>query len=331
MKHQLTKRAAEMRDVRVEGFLPLLLATVCMLICLLVTLIDKLIYPFHSGLLAPALCQILILLIPAYLCTILLSPEKKPTQQLRHIGIASLRAEYIFFLIFTAMFTVTGAQLLNMLFRGTKAAAEGFTLFAAFTAGNGEYATNYTYLILVYAIFPSIIEEAVFRGVIYHELQKINRFTAIALSSLISAAFSFTLGGLPAALFCAVIYCFVLLTTGSLQACILVHLVYNLYALLLGTNVSAYFHSSQNNLLLVVICIGAWLVSTALFCAESARIYRTKAANVLVGGEVSAIPSSSWRSVGSALKSTFGFRPTLVCAIVFLFLYAATMLVCALI
>ena len=306
-----------------EGFLPILLAAVSMLITLLVAVINSFVFPFHSQLLSPVICQILILLIPAYLSLTFLSPEQSLAQRARGIGFARLRADYIFFILFTAIFATTGAQLLDMLFGGTREASKGFTVLASFTAGTDEYATSYPYLILAYAIFPAIIEETVFRGVIFSQLKKISTPTAVVISSLLSALFAFRLGGLPSALFCALLYCFVLLTTGSLQACIIVHFIYNLYALLLGTNVAAYFHSARSNFLPIAICIGAWLIGASLFSTESAKIYRLKADRV-AAGEESGIQKMSLATLKNELIGTLGFRPTFVCLVCFLVLFAVT-------
>ncbi|MBQ8409680.1 MAG: CPBP family intramembrane metalloprotease [Clostridia bacterium] len=315
---------------RKEGFLPLLLAAVAMLITLIATVIDKFIYPFGGDMLSPALGQIIILLIPTYLCILFLSPEKTAGEQIKALGIGKLHAQYVFFMIFAAMFTVTTSLLLNILFYGVASSAKGFTLLAAFTAGVGEYAVNYPYLITVYVLIPSILEEAVFRGVIFGELKKISLPVAIVLSSLISALFAFTLGGLPAAIFCGLTYCFVRMTTRCLQASMIVHLVYNLYALLLGTNVSAYFLSSQNNTLLIVIILAAWLVSASLFFTEAARLYKEKAEKVSAGEEQPTLPKTSFKKLWCDLLSVFTFKPTAVCAIACAALYVAIMIVCAL-
>ena len=318
----------ERSDIAKNGFIPFLLAAICMLITLLATLIDKFIYNFGADMLSPALGQIIILLIPIYLCLLLLAPEKSMKDHLKAMGIGRLRAEYVFFIIFAAMFTVTGALLLNLLCGGVYSSAEGFTVLAAFTAGESEYAVNYPYLIIVYVLIPAILEEILLRGVILSRLTKIGVPVAIVFSSLISALFTFTLGGLPAAIFCALTLCFVLLTTRALQACMIVHLVYNLYALLIGTNVSAYYLSSQNNTLLILIVVGALLISASLFFTESARIYRDKAARIKEGKEKPTLPVFTFKKLWRDTVLLFSFRPTLICAVATAVLYTAIMVVC---
>ena len=46
-----------------DAFAPLLLCGICMLLGLLALIIDKFVFPFSSELLAPVLCQILILIL----------------------------------------------------------------------------------------------------------------------------------------------------------------------------------------------------------------------------------------------------------------------------
>lgn len=310
-----------------DAFFPVLLATVCMGVSLVALLIDRFVYPFGGDLLSPMLAEIMILLIPTYLCMLFLSPEKSLFSRFQSVGIARLKADYIFFLIFAAMFTVVTSFLLNLLFGGVNDASDGFTLLGAFTAGANEYTVSYPYLILVYALVPAIAEELVFRGFIYSELKRVNPSVAIVLSSLVAALFAFTLGGIPSALFCGLIYCFILHTTGALQACMIVHFVYNLYGIFVQTNLSKYFLSSQNNTLLLIVCALAWLISASLFFAESARLYTAKAKRITAEKGRSELPDPNHRAWFPCLKSIFSFKPTLICGIVTVALYAIAMLI----
>ena len=312
-----------------DGFLPFLLTAVCMLITLLATLIDRFIYPFGADMLSPALGQIIILLIPIYLCLQLLAPEKAMKQHVKALGIGKLHAEYAFFIIFSSLFVISGGALLTIICGGARSAAEGFTILAAFTAGTDEYATNYPYLLVVYVLIPAILEELLLRGVIFTRLKTVDTPVAVLISSLISALFAFSLGGIPAAIFCALTYCFVLITTRALQASMIVHLAYNLYALLLGSNMSAYFLSSQNNTLLILIVIGALLISASLFFTEAAKIYRAKAARVADGTEAPTLVAFNVRTFWRDTKALFSFPPTAVCAIATVVLYAAIMIICS--
>ena len=135
--------------------------------------------------------------------------------------------------------------------------------------------------------------------------------------------FTFSIAGLPAAIFCGLLYCLVRHITGTLWSCMMVHLIFNLYALFLQTNVAKYFLSSQNRLLLVVVVIAAWLICTTLFCNESARIFKNRADEIKRGESTSSFPDLSIKRLGKNLKSIFTCRPVMICAIVSAALFAA--------
>ena len=305
-------------EPRKEGFLPLLLCTVSMAIALLAVIIDKFIYRFGGELLAPMLSQLIILLIPAYMFTLIILPEGSTASKLRSLGISRLRAEYVFFMIFTALFMISTSLVMNIIFGGVYTASEGFTLLGAFTAGVGEYTVSYPYLIIVYAAIPAIVEEIVFRGLLYTTLSKVSEGVAVCLSSIISAAFTFSIGGFPAALFCSLTYCFVRHTTRSLQSCMIVHFIFNLYAIFAQTNLSKYFLSSQNLVLLIIVVVAALLVSAALFFSETARVYRGFAKKIKEGEETSGLSAPDFKKLLEDGRSVLLYRPTLICTVVFL-------------
>lgn len=310
-------------DRKKEAFLPILLATVCMSVALLAVIIDKFVYRFGGELLSPLLSQVIILLIPMYLCMLMIYPGKSPVYQLSQIGMARLRAEYIFFMIFTSLFLITTSLMLNIVFGGVYPISDGFTLLGTFTAGVGEYTVSYPYLIIVYALLPAIVEELLFRGLIYSLLQRVSESAAICISSLISATFAFSIGGFPAALFCALSYCFIRHTTRSLQACMIVHFVFNLYAIFAQTNLAKYFVSSQNLFLLVIVAITVWLICSALFFSESARVYRHKAERIKNGEEESELKKPDLKGILQELKAILSYRPTLVSTIILLTAFVA--------
>lgn len=306
------KKPIVVNDTSKEAFLPILLTAVCLAITLILVIIDSFVKNLSGSMLAPIIAETIALFIPMYLCLLLISPGKSAPAQLQEIGMRRLHAEYIFFIIFSSLFLITTAYLLNVIFGGIYPASNGFTLLASFTAGVGEYSASYLYLVFVYALFPAIVEELLFRGLIYSLLEKIGQDVAIVLSTVVSSLFAFTLGGLPAALLCGFTYCFIRYTTKTLQSCMIVHFIFNLYALFLQPNLSKYFISSPNNLLLIIIVVIAWLIALSLFFAESARIYKSKQAAISEGKERSDLTALKPKPVAEKLKEIFAYKPTLI-------------------
>ena len=303
-------------SMKKETFLPVFLIAVSMLIALISTVVDKFIYPVSQELLSPMIAQIIIFFIPLYLCMTVIFPERSPIYMLRAVGCRKISAEHVFLIIFTSLFMVSTTLVINIALGGVHAVSEGVTLFGTFTAGQGESSSSVLYVIAVYAIAPAFIEEVLFRGFIYSRFSSLSESAAIAISTLVSSLFAFTLAGLPAAIFCGIAYCFIRYATKSLWACMAAHAIFNLYALFVQTNVAKYFLSSQNNLLLIITVIVVWLICTVLFSNECAKFFKTRADKINEGKERSALPVFNVKQLGLQLKSAFTYRPTMICAIV---------------
>lgn len=314
MKQDKPKALRQVSPVGAEAFLPILLSTVCMGIALFLVVIDKFVYSFGREIISPVIAEILIFFIPAYLCLLITAPQKKLYEQLKGIGMGRLRADYIFFIVFSSLLLISTSFLVNVIFGAMHPVSEGFTLIGTFTAGVREYTVADPYLIVVYAVFPAILEELLFRGLLYDLFAKIGEDIAIVLSVVISALFSFTIAGLPAALLCGAAYCFIKKTTRSLQASMIVHFIFNLYCIFMQTNIAKYFISSRNNILLITIMLILWLISAALFFTEAARIYRIKAKKIALGEEPSDMQYIKVSVIWKKLREIFSYRANIICA-----------------
>lgn len=92
---------------------------------------------------------------------------------------------------------------------------------------------NITFLISVLGVAP-ILEEAIFRGVITHTLQRYDKRFAIIISALLFAMMHLNLvQGIPTFLM-GLVLGYVYITSQSLYPCILIHFINNLMAVLEG-------------------------------------------------------------------------------------------------
>ena len=302
-----------------EPAIPLFLCLVCMVIILIAAVINAFVYPFGNALLAPVILEVLAVIFPCYLVLLTMYPKKRGVDQFKSIGFCKFGARYIFFILFAALFLMAAQTLISILFGGVYSAAEGLTLLGVFTAGNNDYTSSIPYLILVYAVIPAVAEELLLRGMIFSQLKGVGFAAASAISAILSGFFGFSLGGFLPTLFSALVMCFVLHTTGSLWACMSVHLLFNLYRLLVGVNVSAYYVSSASRGLLLVVILGAVLIFGALFFGESAKVYREDAERV-TSGEGQSRSLALGRFIPD-IKKTASYRPSVVlfalCAVIF--------------
>ncbi len=306
---------------------PMLTAAVVFVLCLAALITDCFIYPLGAGLLAPVILQIIILAIPAYLCVMLTYPDRSVFLQMRAVGFRILRAEYIFFLIFSAFFTICGSLALTLSFGGAFDLSGGMTLLGIFAAGENEFAVSAPYLILTYAVMPAILEEFLFRGVIFSQLERISFPFAALVSTVLYALSGFTLGGVIPSLFVGIMLVFVYYTTRSLWACVIMHFLFNLYKLFLEANICAYFLSSANDMLLLITVALGLLVSAILFFSESARIFRARAAKVAEKKQRSASKLVNIRSALGELRCMLAYKPSLVLACICLAVFSATVII----
>ena len=211
---------------------------------------------------------------------------------------------------------ITTSLIINLTLGGVYPVSEGFTLLGTFTAGAGEYTTTYPYLVIVYAAVPAFVDEVIFRGFIFKSFSRRGEFVSIAVSTIVSALFAFSFAGLPAAIFCGLTYCFIRHITGSLFSCMIVHFIFNLYALFLQTNLAKYFLSSQNTLLFIIAVAISWLASGIFFFNEGAKIFKQRSDKIKDEKASSSLPDFSFKRLGKNLKEIFSYRPVLICSII---------------
>ena len=310
-----------------EPALPMLLSAVVFIICFVTLIINKFAYPIGKELLAPVILQFVALVIPSYLAIMLTSPEKSIFTQMREIGFRKIAAEDVFFLIFASLFAACASLTLTLALGGAHDASAGVTLLGGFTAGENEYSVSIPYIILTYAVIPAFAEELLFRGVIFSRLESISFPFAALVSTVVYALSGFTLGGVIPALFVGVLATFILYTTRSLWACVIMHLIFNIYRLFIETNVSAYFLSSQNNLLLISIVAIALALSALLFFSESAKTFRKRARAVAEGKTESANRLIGIKEIPSSLRASLAFKPTLIFSIICGCIFIATVVI----
>lgn len=319
MKKNKTKKVRKPVQERQEGFAPMLLAAVCSAVALIVTVINKYIFSYGQEILSPLIAQIIILLIPTYILITLTLPQKNIVDQTKELGVRRFQAKHIFFTLYTAFFAITTSLIINMLFGGFYSIKNGFALLGAFRAGENEFSVSSIYLIVTYALIPALVEELVFRGFLFNHLKKIGAPVAFIASSIIYALFFFSPLQIPAAFVIGMILSFVFITTDSLLTSMLVHFVFNLFALFWQTNFSQYFISTNKKILPIVIAVAAWLLSCVLFFGESARIYKARADEVTDSSDISK-PfkfTALWREI----RALFSYKPTLVASIIFAVTY----------
>lgn len=260
----------------------LLLAVYALL--LLSRLIDSAFLSRSGAYLSTVLLQLLIFPIPAYLYIIIRGKGLSGRLRLRPFPLSHT------VLVLSAILVLIGGCTLLAMLCGMMRAQSSFTLYDTFSSVHDGSAGSAIRLILTYALIPAFCEELVFRSILCAEYETPGILFASVVSALFFAFLHFDLTALPVYLFAGLLLSVVLYITRSAVAPMLVHLGYNLFGVFAQAGISGYCRSTGNVGLLVVILIALVLISSGLFCAETARILKRRGTSPLPETADQAVP-----------------------------------------
>lgn len=128
-------------------------------------------------------------------------------------------------------------------------------------------------ILLIFAVIPAVCEELVFRGVIMSSFELCGTVPAVIGTSLLFAFAHMSLENLPLYFFASVVLCFVTYVSRSVWSAVIIHSLYNVFAICLSGYISGIAaHLESFSLLFIVMLFLLWIfVIVAL--AEGARVY----------------------------------------------------------
>lgn len=138
--------------------------------------------------------------------------------------------------------------------------------------------------VVVVAVIPAVFEEFLLRGIVYGVMAEFNTSAAAIFTTIMFALLHGNLSGVPGYLLLGIILIFVLRRTGSLYACMLLHMANNVTAVLLSyfSSVLIDVPSATIKLFVTGIIIGfAAIAALAVFTKPSAKIKRIRASELL--------------------------------------------------
>ncbi len=185
------------------------------------------------------------------------------------------RASSLPLILSAALLMASGGLLLGVLFGGTEALSQSFSLYDTFISKDTGTVPNKIYLVLAYAVLPALCEEFIYRGILCREYERGGVHRAVTFSSVFFALLHFNLAGLPVYLFSGVILALTLYATRSLFASILVHFLYNIFGLFGQPYINNLYQITGSMTLFLFLMILCFLVSAGVFCGEAARHYRS--------------------------------------------------------
>lgn len=140
------------------------------------------------------------------------------------------------------------------------------------TAGNLDYKTasesiySFIILILITVVIPPVVEELIFRKVMYSHLSVFSEKTAVILTTILFMVFHGNVQQMAFALFAGVGFVLIRKFTGSIWYCIGTHFIINLLAFL--SQYLSNVNSASNIIFDSIICVfSLFAVASLLFCS----------------------------------------------------------------
>ncbi len=142
------------------------------------------------------------------------------------MGFTLPRAEHISLIVLSALTLFFGAAAITSLTAYFGITEVHYSLYTFFGIPASTPMAGLFFSLLTFAVIPAILEEILFRGVIFAEFKAYGPLTALVVSSVLSALLPMQPASLLSALFCGFLLGLVRLLTDSLLASVTVHLVY---------------------------------------------------------------------------------------------------------
>ncbi len=264
-KPHIKKQRAPAREIVLS---PTVLVLATYILLLLTKIIDITLINRENELYSVVVLQMMIFLLPAAIWT-MFSGEKY-TYRLR---LALPRINTLPLILFATLTMFSGGILISLLFGG-ESLRESFTLYDTFISKDDGTVPIKLYLVLAYALLPSVCEEFVYRGILCAEYERGGVLRAIILSSLFFGMLHFDLANLPTYIFAGAILALTMYATRSLIGAMLCHFLYNLCGLFGQGYVNALYNLTGASAFFTFFVTAVFLLSALLFCASAARLYR---------------------------------------------------------
>ena len=256
--------------------------------------------------------QLLIFLLPSVIYSKLKGDDYTPRLRLRPIG-----GQQLLVSLLGALALICGALLLNILIKNG-GAEDGFSLYNTFTANHSGSAESFVFVTVAYAVVPAVCEEFFFRSVLRAEYEEYGIGTALAMSVLLFGMVHFDFSQLAVYMLAGIILFMTFYATRSVLGSILVHFLYNMYGLFGQSFANEVFSTTGSTELFMLLLFSAFLLFSALFLGEAARLYRKYARLNLTSDYLPKKKNKRNRnSDGSAFAESLLAPPALACYLIF--------------
>lgn len=247
-----------------------MLVLVLFILLFVTRLIDTSLLTRDNEYVAVIVLQLVIFLLPAAFYIKALSLD------LTRLRISLFGPGHLLLLISSLISLTAGTMLIDYFLTGGESLSAGYELWGVFISKNDGGAGNALYLILAYAVLPALCEEFVFRGLLISEYEKRSTTAAILLSSLFFALLHLDIESFPSCFFAGLILAVTLYASRSLLAVMVVHFCNNMIGIF-GMPYLQTLSELGGDSFFLTLLIAVFLLSSAIFAADAARLYKNYA------------------------------------------------------
>lgn len=183
---------------------------------------------------------------------------------------------HLLLMISALLSLASGTILIDYLTAGGESLSQNYDLWGVFISKNEGTAANTLYLILAYAALPALCEEFVFRGLLISEYEKRSTTAALLLSSLFFALLHFDIARFPTYFFAGIMLALTLYASRSLLAAMVVHFCHNMIGIF-GRPYMQTLADLGGEAFFITLLTAVFLLSTGIFAADAARLYKNYA------------------------------------------------------
>lgn len=195
----------------------------------------------------------------------------------REMGFRLPRAEHISLIALSSLTLFFGAAAITSLTAYFGLTEVHYSLYTLFDIPASTPMAGLFFSLLTFALIPAVLEEILFRGVLFSELGAYGPVTALVTSSVLSALLPMQPSALLSALFCGFLLGLVRLLTDSLLASVITHLIYRTLCLFYEHFFGIMGDRLGEFLILFFLCAVVALLLAFFLLGELERFFRRMA------------------------------------------------------
>lgn len=226
------------------------------------------------------------------------------------IYVVSNRGPQILFVIFSALFFISGTLLIKYFYILGGFAESALVNFYGNVSGTAE-GTSHIEIILSFIIIPAICEELFFRGILFSEYRRFGTANAVIISALCFAMLHFSVQNFFMYLFSGLLFGFVTAMTRSIIPSIALHLLSNTLSI----------YASDAFLRITVVKNGSYFIGFVLIVLTAlALILLLSRVETLCHSYAEKPPTETMPPKSSAHWAEVFFSPTFIILIIVFFI-----------